>query len=165
MFTHRILQPGRNCWRIEHSDKVAFLIDGKDYFCALYHSILQAQQMIQILAWDIDSRFKLIRDASHISQLPRGICDLLDAVVKKRGKLHAYVLNWDVGMIYGADREFMPIYKFDKKTHRRPQRRNNTPRSRSNTLPHRIPCRRSQNLRSSIQTSRYHSGTGPRASL
>jgi phospholipase D1/2 len=62
MTEHRILKPGRNCWRIEHAERVAFLIDGNDYFRALYDGNIRARHLIQILAWDIDSRFELVRD-------------------------------------------------------------------------------------------------------
>ena len=121
MGTRSILKPGRNCWRIERAERVAFLIDGSDYFRNLYNAITRAQRSIQILAWDIDSRFELIRDGSNPRQWPTRLGELLNAVVKSRRDLHAYVLNWDFAMIYASAREFLPIYKFDWKTNRRLQ--------------------------------------------
>ncbi len=115
---HKTLKPGHNCWRIERADKVAFLIDGSDYFRVLHNVLTQAQHSIQILAWDIDSQFKLVRDDNDSARWPQRICDLLDTIVKHR-KLDAYVLNWDFAMIYGINREFLPIFRFDWQTHRR----------------------------------------------
>ena len=36
------------------------LVDGEAYFTALRQAILNAQQTIFILGWDIDSRMKLV---------------------------------------------------------------------------------------------------------
>jgi len=55
------------------------------------------------------------------SPWPSRLGDLLNAVVKRRLELHAYVLDWDFAMIYASAREFLPIYKFDWKTNRRLQ--------------------------------------------
>ncbi len=121
MTKHLILKPGRNCWRIEHADRVAFLIDGNDYFRALYDGIIRARHLIQILAWDIDSRFELVRNTPQPSPWPSRLGDLLNAVIKRRPNLHAYVLDWDFAMIYASAREFLPIYKFDWRTNRRLQ--------------------------------------------
>jgi len=121
MAAPRILKPGRNCWRIERAERVAFLVDGEDYFRNLYNTIIRARHSIQILAWDIDSRFELIRDGSNPPQWPTRLGDLLNAVVKSRRELRAYVLDWDFAMIYASAREFLPIYKFDWKTNRRLQ--------------------------------------------
>jgi phosphatidylserine/phosphatidylglycerophosphate/cardiolipin synthase-like enzyme/uncharacterized membrane protein YdjX (TVP38/TMEM64 family) len=115
----RILQPGRNCWRIEHAAQVAFLIDGQAYFTALYHSLLLARRSIYILAWDINSRFKLLRDEPLPRRWPVRIGDLLNTLVKARSRLHAYVLDWDFAMMYASDREWLPIFRFEWKTHRR----------------------------------------------
>ena len=56
----RILQTGRNCWRIRRADKVAFLIDGAAYFKTLYESLPLAEQQVLILSWDIYSQLHLV---------------------------------------------------------------------------------------------------------
>lgn len=51
----RILQPGRNCWRLETADQLAFLIDGQAYFSALNDGLVQARRTMFMLTWDIYS--------------------------------------------------------------------------------------------------------------
>ena len=36
-----ILKPGKNCWRIEHADRAAFLVDGAEYFRAFREVLLK----------------------------------------------------------------------------------------------------------------------------
>ncbi len=57
-----LLRPGWNCWRIEHADRVCFLVDGADYFNAFRQTVKNAQRSVLIIGWDIDSRFELERD-------------------------------------------------------------------------------------------------------
>ena len=47
---------GRNCWRVERADRLAFLVDGEEYFGAVRAALAKARQSIFILGWDIDSR-------------------------------------------------------------------------------------------------------------
>jgi phospholipase D1/2 len=113
-----ILKPGENCWRIEHADRVAFLVDGQRYFQAFREAVKKAQHQLLILAWDIDSRFELIHDGTG-DDLPVRVGDFLNAIVARQSKLRAYVLSWDFAMIFAMDREWLPLYKLDWKTHRR----------------------------------------------
>ena len=114
-----VLKPEHNCWRIEHAKRVAFLIDGEAYFHALYEAIHQAKHSIFILGWDIDSRVRLVRDGAKKNVLPYQLGDCLDAAVKRRKGLTAFVLNWDWSMLYAFERELLPVYKLDWNTHKR----------------------------------------------
>ena len=57
-----ILKPGANCWRVEHADGAAFLVDGAEFFRAFRETVKQAQHSVLIIAWDIDSRIDLVRE-------------------------------------------------------------------------------------------------------
>lgn len=114
-----LLQTDKNCWRIEPAQRVAFLVDGEDYFRAFYQAVQQARHAIFILAWDIDTRVRLIRDDDNDSALPQQLGDFLNHVVKHRKGLKAYILNWDWAMLYTLEREWLPLYQLDWKTHRR----------------------------------------------
>jgi phosphatidylserine/phosphatidylglycerophosphate/cardiolipin synthase-like enzyme/uncharacterized membrane protein YdjX (TVP38/TMEM64 family) len=114
---HRLLEPGRNCWRLERADRVALLIDGEAYFRALHTAITRARHSILILAWEIDGNFRLLRDET--SHWPSRLGELLRAVVKRRRHLRVHVLDWDFAMIHAPVAEFLPIYKSEWKTHRR----------------------------------------------
>ena len=113
-----LLVPGRNCWRIERAERVAFLVDGEAYFGAVRRAIAKAQHSILILGWDIDSRMLLVPDGAD-DGYPAPLGDFLNAVVASRPSLHGYVLSWDFAMLYAMEREWLPIYKLDWRTHRR----------------------------------------------
>ena len=113
-----LLEPGRNCWRIERAERVAFLVDGKDYFGAVRNALARARRSIFIVGWDIDSRTRLVPEGAH-DGLPEPLDDFLNAVVAARRRLRGYVLSWDFAMLYAMEREWLPIYKLDWRTHRR----------------------------------------------
>jgi len=113
-----LLQPGHNCWRIEHADRFAMLVDADAYFRAVRNAIRNARHSIFILSWDIDSRTRLVPCGAN-DGFPEPLGDFLHAVVAARPDLHAYVLNWDFAMLYALEREWLPVYKLDWRTHRR----------------------------------------------
>lgn len=113
-----ILVPGRNCWRVERASKFAMLVDGEDYFRAVREALRTAERSIFILGWDIDSRMRLVPDGAD-DGWPEPVGEFLNALVKSRKRLRAYVLSWDFAMLYFIEREWMPIYKLDLRTHRR----------------------------------------------
>lgn len=114
----RILQPGRNCWRIAHAQRFAMLVDAAAYFRAVRTAIRNARHSIFILSWDIDSRMRLIPEGAN-DGFPEPLGEFLHAVVASRPGLRAYVLNWDFAMLYALEREWLPVYKLDWRTHRR----------------------------------------------
>lgn len=113
-----LLVPGKNCWRKEHADRVAFLVDGADYFAAVRAAAARAERSIYILAWDIDSRMRLVPEGAD-DGLPEPLGDFLDALARRRRALHIHILNWDFAMLYAPDREVLPSYKLGWRSHRR----------------------------------------------
>jgi phosphatidylserine/phosphatidylglycerophosphate/cardiolipin synthase-like enzyme len=114
----RILQPGRNCWRVEHAGRVAFLIDGAAYFAAFRAAAARARRSIFIIGWDIDSRVALL-PGQPPDDLPVTLGQFLNELTRNRSGLNIYVLTWDFAMLYALDREILPIYKLGWSTHRR----------------------------------------------
>jgi len=113
-----LLLPGRNCWRIERANRLAFLIDGAAYFSAVRAAIARARKSVFILGWDIDSRIRLVPHGAN-DGFPEELGDFLNEVVKRQRGLQMYVLSWDFAMVFAMDREWLPIYKLDWRTHRR----------------------------------------------
>ena len=105
-----ILKPGKNCWRIEHADRAAFLVDGAEYFRAFREVAKQAQRSILIIAWDIDSRVELVRKHEP-DGFPIKLAEFLHSLLKRNEQLHIHVLDWDFPMLMAADREWLPLLK------------------------------------------------------
>ncbi len=116
--TSGLLQPGRNCWRIEHAHRFSMLVDAAAYFRAVRAAIRNARHSVFILSWDIDSRMRLVPQGAN-DGFPEPLGEFLHAVVAARPALRAYVLNWDFAMLYALEREWLPVYKLDWRTHRR----------------------------------------------
>src|SRR5438105_1846954 len=113
-----LLRRGRNCWRIERAERAAFLIDGEAYFGAVRDALARARRSFFIIGWDIDSRMQLVPGGAR-DGLPAPLGDFLNAVVAGRRGLRGYVLSWDFAMLYAMEREWLPIFKLDWRTHRR----------------------------------------------
>jgi phosphatidylserine/phosphatidylglycerophosphate/cardiolipin synthase-like enzyme/uncharacterized membrane protein YdjX (TVP38/TMEM64 family) len=94
------------------------LVDADAYFRAVRSAIRSARHSIFILSWDIDSRMRLVPGGAN-DGYPEPLGDFLHAVVASRPGLRAYVLNWDFAMLYALEREWLPVYKLDWRTHRR----------------------------------------------
>ena len=97
---------------------MAFLVDGADYFAAVRAAAARAEHAIYILAWDIDSRMRLIPEGAD-DGLPEPLGDFLNELARRRRSLRIYILNWDFAMLYAPDREILPSYKLGWRTHRR----------------------------------------------
>ncbi|TJZ74075.1 VTT domain-containing protein [Chitiniphilus eburneus] len=113
-----LLQPGRNCWRLEHADRAAVLVDGEAYFRAVRAAIAGAKRSILIVGWDIDSRLRLVPEGAN-DGLPEALGEFLHEVVARRKGLQCYVLTWDYTVLFALDREWLSSYKLGWRTHRR----------------------------------------------
>ena len=102
----RILEPGRNCWRLEPAERVAFLIDGEAYFAALHDALQRARSSAFLLTWDIYSRLCLV-PAAHRSRTVRPLRDLLDGLTVRQSQLQIFMLNWDFSLLLGRGRKWL----------------------------------------------------------
>ncbi|WP_265215113.1 VTT domain-containing protein [Herbaspirillum lusitanum] len=114
----RLLEPGKNCWRIAPARRFKLLIDADAYFSAVRAAVRQARHSVFILGWDIDSRMRLAPGGAG-DGYPEALGDFLNALVEERPQLHVYILNWDFAMLYALEREWPPAYKHGWRKRRR----------------------------------------------
>jgi phosphatidylserine/phosphatidylglycerophosphate/cardiolipin synthase-like enzyme/uncharacterized membrane protein YdjX (TVP38/TMEM64 family) len=114
-----LLRPGYNCFAVARAERVAMIIDAQDYFRAFYEAALKARRSITILAWDFNSQTRLHFDPVEPGGPPALLGEFLNWLARRRKRLHIRVLNWDYPMVFGADREFPPLYGFGWTPHRR----------------------------------------------
>ena len=114
-----LLRPGYNCCAVARAERVALVVDAEEYFKAFYQAALRARRSITILGWDFNSRTRLHFDPVPEGAPPALLGDFLNYLVRRRHRLHINVLNWDYPMVFGADREFPPLYGFGWKPARR----------------------------------------------
>ncbi len=94
----RILQPGRNCWRIERAERAAFLIDAKRYFEVLDGVLPQARRRIMIVGWDFDSDMRLVPGGPAVSER-------LLQLVEANPRLEIHVLIWRASLAYAHNHD------------------------------------------------------------
>jgi phosphatidylserine/phosphatidylglycerophosphate/cardiolipin synthase-like enzyme/uncharacterized membrane protein YdjX (TVP38/TMEM64 family) len=110
-----LLQEGRNAWRLANAERLAFLVDGEDYFAALAETLSRARRSVLIAAWEIDDRASLeprMGDAGRLGELLR-------VRLRQRRDLHVHVLAWDFAMIYAVERGLQPLFRLRFATGRR----------------------------------------------
>lgn len=114
----QLFREGENCWCIARAERTACLVDGKDYFATVRRAILQAEHSIFILGWDINSRFALVREPVD-DDMPVELRDLLNAAARAKPDLNIYIVCWDFAALLALDREWLPEYRFNWRTHKR----------------------------------------------
>jgi len=108
---------GHNCWRVGQAGKVAFLVDGRNYFEAVAAACEKATRAIFIVGWDLDSRICLRR--GNAKDAGETLGEFLDRLARETPGLHIYLLEWDFAMLYSLERETLPILSLGWKTHER----------------------------------------------
>ena len=93
-----LLEPGRNCWRVEQADRAALIVDAADYYRMAFEAMVEAKSQIILIGWDIDTRVRLVEER-HASGAPRALGPLLSWLSKRRPELQIYVLAWDEGLV------------------------------------------------------------------
>src|SRR5215218_3248396 len=104
-----ILQPGRNVWRIERTNRAAVLIDGASFFGAVRQACLRAERRIFIAGWDIDSRTRLVGNRKSVEDgFSPILSEFLSELAECKPSLEIYLLLWDFSAVYAGERELFP---------------------------------------------------------
>ena len=89
-----LLEPGRNCWRIEEADRAAVIVDACDYYRIIREAMLRAKHRIMIIGWDFDPRIELDRTESDQS-----LGDFLLELARTKPDVPIKILSWRVGAL------------------------------------------------------------------
>lgn len=90
------LQPGKNCWRIESSDRFAFIVDAADYFVSVRKAMLAARHSIMLIGWDFDARIKL---GDNDDGGPERLGDFILWLADRTPSLEIRLLRWDTNAL------------------------------------------------------------------
>ncbi|WP_439363014.1 VTT domain-containing protein [Bradyrhizobium sp. DASA03005] len=92
---------------------MAVLNDAAAYFAALREALLEAQDLVYIIGWDIHSRTRLVGAAGRADDgLPEELGPFLRALVQRRPALRINILVWDFVSFYASEREWNSAAKF-----------------------------------------------------
>jgi phospholipase D1/2 len=99
-----IIQPGRNCWRLDRAERFYCIQDAAHYFQLVRRALLGARDTVFILGWDIASTIDLVPGLSG-ADAPTRLDALIAFIAKRRPQLRIYILIWDYGSLYTLERE------------------------------------------------------------
>ena len=99
-----IFEPGRNCWRVDRAHHFYCVQDAADYFRLVRQALLQADESVFILGWDIAGGIDLL-PGERPDDGPTRLNELLAFVARRRPKLRCYVLIWDYGPLFALERD------------------------------------------------------------
>ena len=92
-----MLEPGRNCWRIERAHRTTLVVDAAHYFKAARQAMLRANRQILLIGWDFDTRIRL--DDAPDGPAPGELGPLLSWLAKHRPHVEIYILRWRWGTV------------------------------------------------------------------
>ena len=116
----RILSAPRNVWCEPPVTTAGVLVDGDDYYRALYAAAAEAQHYILLAGWQFDSDACLLRgEEAQSAALPVTLLAFLDALCARNPDLHVYILAWDFHVVFALEREFMQAQRFNWTTNDR----------------------------------------------
>ena len=107
-----IIEPGRNCWRVERADQVALIVDAADYFVALRDAIERAERQVLLIGWDFDFEIEMLpgqsdEDGMAPDGLPNALGEFIKAAVNRTEALEIFILKWN-GAVLAAPGRFLP---------------------------------------------------------
>ena len=92
-----MLEPGRNCWRVERAQRATLIVDAAHYFRMARQAMLRADRQILLIGWDFDTRIYL--DDSPDGSAPGELGPLLTWLAKHRPDVQVYILRWRWGTV------------------------------------------------------------------
>ena len=102
--TDRIVEPGRNCWRVERASRFYSIQDAADYFRLVRQAMLRARKTIFSLGWDITAHTDLLPGVAATDG-PTRLDKLLAFIARRRPQLRCYILTWDYGALHTLERD------------------------------------------------------------
>jgi phospholipase D1/2 len=93
-----LIEPGRNCWRVEKAGRASLIVDAEDYYRFALEAMLKAKSQIILIGWDVDTRVKLAEKPAP-QGAPAALGPLLSWLSKRKPELDIYILAWDEGLI------------------------------------------------------------------
>ncbi|HEX2529005.1 MAG TPA: phospholipase D-like domain-containing protein [Geminicoccus sp.] len=93
---HRIVRPGRNCWRVAKATRATLLPDAASYFARLEQTLHRAEHSILIVGWDFDGRIPLCPEG----QVCQPLGPMLRSLVEEKPNLRIHILVWSFAVVH-----------------------------------------------------------------
>jgi phospholipase D1/2 len=94
-----LLEPGRNCWRVERAGRAALVVDAADYYRHAMQAMIEADHQIMLIGWDFDTRIRLVDDEDSPCGAPATLGAFLSWLADRKPHLQIHILAWDQALL------------------------------------------------------------------
>ena len=116
----QILVPGLSCAEVFGETRSGVLVDGHDFYKAVYDACCQAKRTIVMVGWQFAAKVDLLRgDEAKDCELPPRLVDFLRELCERTPELEVYLLAWDSSPVFTFEREPLQRLMFQIKGHER----------------------------------------------
>ncbi|MBA3464026.1 MAG: phospholipase [Deltaproteobacteria bacterium] len=118
--TRPLLVPGETCATLIDAPTGGLLIDGHDFYRAVYEACCKAKRTIYMAGWQFASEVELVRgdEAANCSH-PTKFLPFLRSLCERNPDLDIYLLPWDSSPVFTLEREPLQRLKFWRLGHKR----------------------------------------------
>ena len=107
--TPSLFEIGRNCWRIERTNRMALIVDAADYFVALRGALKEARSQVLLIGWDFDLEIEMLpgeSDAEGLAPdgLPNALGPFVRAMATREDAPDIYLLKWNGAVLMAPGR-------------------------------------------------------------
>ncbi len=102
-----LLDPGRDCWRVDMAHRFTPLMENNAYFDALASALKKAKTSIVVLGWQFDPRTRLDPE-SPLTDRRGEIGHQLRMLVREKPDLDVRLLIWKSPLLIAASQGFYP---------------------------------------------------------
>jgi phospholipase D1/2 len=109
-----MLEPGRNCWRVERADRFGLIVDAAEYFARLRQVLRTAKRQVLMIGWDFDFEIEMMpgqsdADGRAPDGLPNTVGAFLKEVIERTPDLRLYMLKWNGAVLVAPGAVLPPI--------------------------------------------------------
>jgi phospholipase D1/2 len=116
----KLLELGDTCSSLVQAPRSGLLIDGRDFYRAIYQAMREARRSVVMAGWQFDSTVELLRgDDQDGCDLPADFLPFMVALCEERPELEIHLLAWDASAVFAFEREPLQKLIFHWRGHKR----------------------------------------------
>lgn len=116
----RLLIPGLTCASVHETPASGLLVDGHDFYKAIYEACVRAERSILMAGWQFASKVALVRgDEANGCELPTHLVAMLAELCERKPQLEVHLLAWDASAVFAFERVPLQWLLFKLRGHER----------------------------------------------
>lgn len=115
-----LLVPGLTCAQVIPAPRAGVLVDGHDFYKAVYDACCKAEKSIVMAGWQFESNVQLMhgKDA-ECCEHPTELVAFLRELCEQKPELEVHILAWDASAVFTFERQPLQRFFFSVRGHKR----------------------------------------------